>query len=162
MTTKKLISGRTGLFVAFILLLLPAFSINAQELFSVSNPAGKYVITDYLNKKITLNINKPTSTDMLGMPKGTGTITINGRTLNGNWNMSDFNGKKFLAFETYNNVRITYNLPSGSAKIDQIVISQDGRASYNISELLKTDANWVKAKRAVGSTKKTSSKKRAR
>ncbi len=160
MNFKNQIKKRSGLLIALLLLLLfPAVSAYAQKTFDVSNPAGRYTITDYQGRKIILNIGKTTSSDILAMPHGTGTITLNGRTLKGKWNVTDFNDSLFLAFETYDNIRITYSLPSGSAKTDQIIISQDGRASYNISELLKNDGDWIKVKRAPASTKKASPKK---
>ena len=157
MKLKKQLGEKTFIIITLLLLLFPAISAQAQKIFDSSNPAGKYIITDYQNRKIILNIGKTTAISY-GMPKGTGTITINGRTLNGNWNVTDFNDAPYLAFETYDNIRIVYSLPSGSAKTDQIIISQDGRASYNISELLKNDANWIKAKRATGTSKMSSFK----
>lgn len=121
---------------------------------------GKYVITDYMNHKLTLNVGKTTGKDFLGLPKGSGTITVNGRTLKGTWHVSKLGDEgPYLVFETYGNVRFNCCLPSGPAKMDQVVIAQDGRASYNISELLKTDGEWIKARRVAGSSGKSSGKK---
>lgn len=129
--------------------------VSAQQTFDFDNPAGTYIITDYLGKRITLKLQSGGPNGIL-MTKGRGTITINGRTLTGTW--SRFDDNPYIGFETYGNVRITYNLPSGPAKTDQIIIWNDGRASYNASELMKTDHDWIPVKRSGTNTRKKTRK----
>lgn len=155
-TLKKLF--RNPILIAVCLFLLQAVSVQAQTIFNPANPAGKYIVTDYLNRKITLDIGKVTGTDILDCAKGRGTITANGRTLPGNWSVTEMNSRYFLCFETYDYVKITYSLPSGSVNCDQIIISQDGWASYNISELFK-GMDCVKARKATKSKKSGTNKK---
>lgn len=137
------------LFILILLMFLaPAVAVNAQRVFDTENPAGTYIITDYLNRKITLKIGKVEGRDAIFI-KGRGSATANGRTLIGNWNMSELDGKYYLAFHTYDNVNMKYSLPSGTIKCDQIIVSEDGRVSYNISELLKNNSDYIKARRAT-------------
>lgn len=135
----------------FILLSLMLFAqtANAQSIFNIDNPAGTYIITDYLNNKITLKIGKIESRDIIGEIHGRGSATVNGRTLIGNWHLTEMEGKYFLCFSTYDNVNMKYSLPSGTIKCDQIIVSEDGRVSYNISELLKNNSDYIKARRAT-------------
>lgn len=137
------------LFILILLMFLaPAVAVNAQRIFDIENPAGTYIITDYLNRKITLKIGKVEGRDAIFI-KGRGSATANGRTLIGNWDMSEWDGKYYLAFHTYDNVNMKYSLPSGTIKCDQIIVSDDGRVSYNISELLKNNSDYIKARRAT-------------
>lgn len=131
-----------------LMLFTPAVAANAQRIFDIENPAGTYIITDYLNRKITLKIGKVEGRDAIFI-KGRGSATANGRTLIGNWDMSEWDGKYYLAFHTYDNVNMKYSLPSGTIKCDQIIVSEDGRVSYNISELLKNNSDYIKARRAT-------------
>lgn len=135
----------------FILLSLMLFAptVNAQRIFDIDNPAGTYIITDYLNNKITLKIGKIESRDIIGEIHGRGSASVNGRTLIGNWHLTEMEGKYFLCFSTYDNVNMKYSLPSGTIKCDQIIVSEDGRVSYNISELLKNNSDYIKARRAT-------------
>lgn len=135
----------------FILLSLMLFAqtANAQRIFDIENPAGTYIITDYLNNKITLKIGKIERRDIIGETYGRGSATVNGRTLIGNWHLTEMEGKYFLCFSTYDNVNMKYSLPSGTIKCDQIIVSEDGRVSYNISELLKNNSDYIKARRAT-------------
>lgn len=133
----------------FTLLMLFAPTVNAQRIFDIDNPAGTYIITDYLNNKITLKIGKIERRDIIGETYGRGTATVNGRTLIGNWHLTEMEGKYFLCFSTYDNVNMKYSLPSGTIKCDQIIVSEDGRVSYNISELLKNNSDYIKARRAT-------------
>lgn len=138
------------LFILILLMFLaPAVAVNAQRIFDIENPAGTYIITDYLNNKITLKIGKIESRDIIGEIHGCGTATVNGRTLIGNWHLTEMEGKYFLCFSTYDNVNMKYSLPSGTIKCDQIIVSEDGRVSYNISELLKNNSDYIKARRAT-------------
>lgn len=137
------------LFILILLMFLaPAVAVNAQRIFDIENPAGTYIITDYLNNKITLKIGKIESRDIIGEIHGRGSATVNGRTLIGNWHLTE-DGKYFLCFRTYDNVNMKYSLPSGTIKCDQIIVSEDGRVSYNISELLKNNSDYIKARRAT-------------
>lgn len=136
------------IFLTFILLIIPFETVTAQKIFDFNDPAGTYIITDYLNHKITLKLRKATSTEYL-LTKGPGTITINGKTLLGTWDRVD--SDSYIRFETYDNKKMVYNLPSGSTRIDQIVISEDGKASYNLNELLNGD--WIKVKKITGASK---------
>ena len=148
------------LILMMLLFMLSALSAHAQNIFDAANPVGKYVVTDVQNRKITLNIGKSTGTDILDCARGRGTITVGGRTLNGNWNITKMNGTNFLCFETYDNIRFSYSLPSGSVKTDQIIISEDGTASYNISQLLdRYEQDWVKARKVTAAKKKKKKKK---
>lgn len=133
----------------FTLLMLFAPTVNAQRIFDIDNPAGTYIITDYLNNKITLKIGKVESRDIIGETYGRGTATVNRRTLIGNWHLTEMEGKYFLCFSTYDNVNMKYSLPSGTIKCDQIIVSEDGIVSYNISELLKNNSDYIKARRAT-------------
>lgn len=138
----------------FILILLicfaPVFTVNAQRIFDIDNPAGTYIITDYLNNKITLKIGKIERRDIVGETYGRGSATVNGRTLIGNWHLTECNNQYFLAFHTYDNVNMKYSLPSGTIKCDQIMIAEDGRVSYNSIELQKTNSrDYIKARRAT-------------
>lgn len=133
----------------FTLLMLFAPTVNAQRIFDIDNPAGTYIVTDYLNNKITLKIGKIESRDIIGEIHGRGSATVNGRTLIGNWHLTEMEGKYFLCFSTYDNVNMKYSLPSGTIKCDQIIVSEDGRVSYNISELLKNNSDYIKARRAT-------------
>lgn len=138
------------LFILILLMFLaPAVAVNAQRIFDIENPAGTYIITDYLNNKITLKIGKIESRDIIGEIHGRGSATVNGRTLIGNWHLTEMEGKYFLCFSTYDNVNMKYSLPSGTIKCDQIIVSEDGRVSYNISELLKNNSDYIKARRAT-------------
>lgn len=141
----------------FTLLMLFAPTVNAQRIFDIDNPAGTYIITDYLNNKITLKIGKIERRDIIAEPYGRGSATVNGRTLIGNWHLTEMEGKYFLCFSTYDNVNMKYSLPSGTIKCDQIIVSEDGRVSYNISELLKNNSDYIKARRAT--TTKSGAKK---
>lgn len=148
------------LFILILLMFLaPAVAVNAQRIFDIENPAGTYIITDYLNNKITLKIGKIESRDIIGEIHGRGSATVNGRTLIGNWHLTE-DGKYFLCFRTYDNVNMKYSLPSGTIKCDQIIVSEDGRVSYNISELLKNHGDYIKAKRATSSKKKSGKSKK--
>ena len=135
-----------------LMLFTPAVAANAQRIFDIENPAGTYIITDYLNNKITLKIGKIESRDIIGETYGRGSATVNGRTLIGNWHLTEMEGKYFLCFSTYDNVNMKYSLPSGTIKCDQIIVSEDGRVSYNISELLKNNSDYIKARRATTTT----------
>lgn len=138
------------LFILILLMFLaPAVAVNAQRIFDIDNPAGTYIITDYLNNKITLKIGKIESRDIIGETYGRGTATVNRRSLIGNWHLTEMEGKYFLCFSTYDNVNMKYSLPSGTIKCDQIIVSEDGRVSYNISELLKNNSDYIKARRAT-------------
>lgn len=139
------------LFILILLMFLaPAVAVNAQRVFDTENPAGTYIITDYLNNKITLKIGKVESRDIIGEIHGRGSATVNGRTLIGNWHLTEMEGKYFLCFSTYDNVNMKYSLPSGTIKCDQIIVSEDGRVSYNINELEKTNSrDYIKARRAT-------------
>lgn len=138
------------LFIFTLLMLFtPAVAANAQRIFDIDNPAGTYIITDYLNNKITLKIGKIERHDIIGETYGRGSATVNGRTLIGNWHLTEMEGKYFLCFSTYDNVNMKYSLPSGTIKCDQIIVSEDGRVSYNISELLKNNSDYIKARRAT-------------
>lgn len=149
------------LFILILLMFLaPAVAVNAQRIFDIENPAGTYIITDYLNNKITLKIGKIESRDIIGEIHGRGSATVNGRTLIGNWHLTEMEGKYFLCFSTYDNVNMKYSLPSGTIKCDQIIVSDDGRVSYNISELLKNHGDYIKAKRATSSKKKSGKSKK--
>lgn len=149
------------LFILILLMFLaPAVAVNAQRIFDIENPAGTYIITDYLNNKITLKIGKIESRDIIGEIHGRGSATVNGRTLIGNWHLTEMEGKYFLCFSTYDNVNMKYSLPSGTIKCDQIIVSEDGRVSYNISELLKNHGDYIKAKRATSSKKKSGKSKK--
>lgn len=143
-----------------LMLFTPAVAVNAQRIFDIENPAGTYIITDYLNNKITLKIGKIESRDIIGETYGRGSATVNGRTLIGNWHLTEMEGKYFLCFSTYDNVNMKYSLPSGTIKCDQIIVSDDGRVSYNISELLKNNSDYIKAKRATSSKKKSGKSKK--
>lgn len=143
-----------------LMLFTPAVAVNAQRIFDIENPAGTYIITDYLNNKITLKIGKVESRDIIGETYGRGSATVNGRTLIGNWHLTEMEGKYFLCFSTYDNVNMKYSLPSGTIKCDQIIVSEDGRVSYNISELLKNHGDYIKAKRATSSKKKSGKSKK--
>lgn len=149
--------GRFKQLFIFTLLMLFAPTVNAQRIFDTDNPAGTYIITDYLNNKITLKIGKIESHDIIGEIHGRGSATVNGRTLIGNWHLTEMEGKYFLCFSTYDNVNMKYSLPSGTIKCDQIIVSEDGRVSYNISELLKNNSDYIKARRAT--TTKSGAKK---
>lgn len=135
----------------FILLSLMLFAptVNAQRIFDIDNPAGTYIITDYLNNKITLKIGKIESRDIIGETYGRGSATVNGRTLIGNWHLTECNNQYFLAFHTYDNVNMKYSLPSGTIKCDQIMIAEDGRVSYNSIELQKNHSDYIKARRVT-------------
>ena len=135
---------------ALLLIFTPLSKGYAQKTFDFEKPEGTYIITDYLNHKMILKLNKGTSSGIL-MKKGSGTITINGKTLQGTWNR--FDDDPYIAFETYDNIRISYALPSGTAKTDQIVISADGRASYNTSQLMNSDGDWITVKKSRISSK---------
>lgn len=145
-------SKTTRTVLALLLMLLTGLTSHAENIFEDS-PVGTYIITDYQNRKIKLKIDKPTSHAYL-LTKGPGTITINGKTLRGTWFQMD--NDPCFRFETYDNIKISYSLPSGTAKIDQIVISQNGKASYNTSAM--TDGDWIKVKRAA-TPKRTPRKK---
>lgn len=136
-------------FFTLLMLFTPAVAANAQRIFDIDNPAGTYIITDYLNNKITLKIGKIERRDIVGETYGRGSATVNGRTLIGNWHLTECNNQYFLAFHTYDNVKMKYSLPSGTIKCDQIIVSEDGRVSYNISELLKNNSDYIKARRAT-------------
>lgn len=136
-------------FFTLLMLFTPAVAANAQRIIDIDNPAGTYIITDYLNNKITLKIGKIESRDIVGETYGRGSATVNGRTLIGNWHLTECNNQYFLAFHTYDNVNMKYSLPSGTIKCDQIIVSEDGRVSYNISELLKNNSDYIKARRAT-------------
>lgn len=136
-------------FFTLLMLFTPAVAANAQRIFDIENPAGTYIITDYLNNKITLKTGKIESRDIIGEIHGRGSATVNGRTLIGNWHLTEMEGKYFLCFSTYDNVNMKYSLPSGTIKCDQIIVSEDGRVSYNISELLKNNSDYIKARRAT-------------
>ena len=43
-----------------LMLFTPAVAVNAQRVFDIENPAGTYIITDYLNNKITLKLRAAT------------------------------------------------------------------------------------------------------
>lgn len=138
------------LFIFTLLMLFtPAVAVNAQRIFDIDNPAGTYIITDYLNNKITLKIGKIERRDIIGETYGRGSATVNGRTLIGNWHLTECNNQYFLAFHTYDNVNMKYSLPSGTIKCDQIMISEDGRVSYNSIELQKNHSDYIKARRAT-------------
>lgn len=145
--------------IAFVLLVIttPCFSATAQTHFDFDHPEGTYIITDYMNHKITLRLKKATSYAYC-VTKGPATITINGRTLPGTWRR--FDDDPYIVFETYDNVEMHYYMPSGSGYIDQIIISDDGRASYNTSELMKDNGDWIKAKRVSSNAGKKSKKRK--
>lgn len=145
-------------FLTLLMLFAPAVAVNAQRIFDIDNPAGTYIITDYLNNKITLKIGKIERRDIIGETYGRGSATVNGRTLIGNWHLTECNNQYFLAFHTYDNVNMKYSLPSGTIKCDQIMIAEDGRVSYNSIELQKTNSrDYIKARRAT--TTKSGAKK---
>ena len=157
MKTENQFLKRSSLFVAFLLMLLTAFSAQAQKVFDNNNPVGRYIITDYLNRRITLNINKSNGTHI-----NPATIVVNGRNLVGKWHVTSFNGEYYLCFESYDYVRFSYALPSETVKTDQIIISQDGRASYNASVLMGNSGDWIKARRASAASKKSTPKKKSK
>lgn len=76
-----------------LMLFTPAVAVNAQRVFDTENPAGTYIITDYLNNKITLKIGKVEGRDIIGEIHGRGSATVNGRTLIGNWHLTEMEGK---------------------------------------------------------------------
>lgn len=145
--------------LALVFSVIPLVKCYAQNTFDFNKPEGTYVITDYHNNKITLKLNKGASSGIL-MTKGSGTIIVNGKTLHGSWNR--FDDDPYIAFNTYDNVRISYALPSGTAKTDQIVISADGRASYNSSQLMNDDHNWISVKKISSPSKGSTRRKTKR
>lgn len=145
--------------VAALLFLSLALSVGAQSKLNLDKPEGTYILTDYQKRKITLKLG-PAKSYAYCMTKGPGTITINGRTLQGTWQR--FDDDPYIGFETYDHVRISYSLPVGVAKTDQIIISDDGRFSYNASELMKSDGDWVRGVKKVGGTSKKGTKKSKR
>ena len=155
---KRLVNF-SRLLLVMTLCLIPLFKGYAQTTFDFNKPEGTYVITDYLGHKITLKLNKGASSGIL-MTGGSGTITINGKTLPGTWNR--FDDDPYIAFKTYDNVRISYALPSGTTKTDQIVISADGRASYNSSQLMDNNRDWITVKKSSGSSKGAVTRKKKR
>ena len=128
-------------------------AVEAQTKIDVANPVGTYTITDYLGKKMTLKVSKggPAGILMIG---GDATLTVGGRTYKGKWNYSDED--RYFAFHSYGGTSFTYNLPSGPAKTDQIIIYDDGRASYNASELMKINGDWIKVRKNSATRKKSS------
>lgn len=157
------ISHRTNVRLKFIVLVImmilaPSVALNAQRIIDPKNITGTYVVTDYLNRKITLKIGQQNSSDYI-FRYGRGTINVNGRTLPGKWSLWEEDGFYYLGFNTYDDIPITYALPEGSARTSQIIISQDGRASYNGNELMKSDGDWVKGVKKV-SGKKASKRRR--
>lgn len=162
MKIKKQLGEKLCGILTFLVCLLPAFSAGAQKIFDANNVSGRYVITDYLNQKVILDIGKANKTDYAGLPEGPGTVTARGRKLIGNWSLTECDNILFLAFKTYDYIDFVYSLPSGTQKFYQIVLSQDGRASFNISELLKKNADCIKFKRASGTSNKSGRKKTSR
>lgn len=142
-------------FLALTLIFLINVLMYAQTKFDFDNPAGTYVITDYLGKKITLKL-QPGQPGGVLMVKGKGTVTINGRTISGSWHR--FDNDRNIMFETYDNVTISYNLPDGSAKVSQIVMTDDGRASYNLVQILD-HKNYINVKRVPDKTSKKATTK---
>lgn len=139
------------LFLAVVISL--GIAVEAQTKIDVVNPVGTYTITDYLGKKMTLKVSKGGPAGILTIG-GDATLTVGGRTYKGKW--SYFEGNRYFAFESYGGTRFSYNLPSGPAKTDQIIIYDDGRASYNASELMKSDGDWIKVRKNSASRKKSS------
>ena len=150
--------------IKFIVLIVTAImmsglTLSAQQMFDFDNPEGTYVITDYLGKRITLKLQKGENVGIL-MTGGKATATINGRTYLGKWHR--FDDDQYVCFETYGGKKITYNLPSGPAKTVQIVMSADGRASYNSTVLednvARLNKDWMTVKRVGAKSQKKTRK----
>lgn len=101
---RKQLGDKLCRIVTFLVCLLPTFSAVSQNVFDSNNVSGKYVITDYLNHQIVLDIKKANTINYEGLPQGSGTITSGGRKLIGHWNLTDCDNKLFLAFNTYDDI----------------------------------------------------------